>query len=93
MFITKQFFDMPTYPDSIRRSSNLSTGEIPFSEFLVELPPAVPTQPNASYGYDRVVNITRFPHELLSLKQSLSLEGFSHFRIWKHAMLECWGNS
>jgi hypothetical protein len=82
---------MPTYPKSLRRSFALSRVVIPFSEFLTELAPTMPTQPNASYGYDRIVNVTRLPHELLTLKQSLSLSGFFQVQILKHAILECWG--
>lgn len=90
--ITKQILEMPTYPDSIRsRTSDISMGRLPFAEFLNDLRPIEPTQPNASYGYNRVVNVTRLPHELLTLRQSLSLDGFFQAKIWKHAVLECCG--
>lgn len=58
---TKQFYNMPTNLESLRRSSALSEEVIPFLELLTELAAIMPTQPNASYGYDRVVNVTRLP--------------------------------
>ncbi|TID14643.1 MIP transporter [Venturia nashicola] len=48
-----------------------------------------PAQPNDAYGYNRVANVTRLPHQLLTLRQSLSFDGFFQLRIWKHAALEC----
>lgn len=66
---------------------------IPFVEFLHSKRSSDQAQPNDAYGYNRVVEVTRLPHELLNLRQSLSLDGFFQKRIWKHALMECIGMS
>lgn len=95
----KQVFKMQTYPDSIRTGSTcpdstrpLNMG-IPVAEFLHDIRTNSQAQPNDAYGYNRVVKVTRLPHELLTLRQSLSLDGLFQVRIWKHAVLEYCGTS
>jgi hypothetical protein len=75
--------------ETSHRSRDISVRNTRFSEFLDETPSL--SQFNPSYGYGLAAQNTRFPLQVLTLHQSFEFDGFFQLRVWKHALLECWG--
>lgn len=81
---------MSFHPERLPRSPNPSIRNTPVSEFSVDAHQALESVPNQPYGFDWVANATRYPLKVLTISQSLSVNGFRDLRLWKHALLECW---